>query len=126
MVSVGVVGGGGSWVEVAMVVRVGVCTGVGAGVGVTVAADVSIAARVEVGAGVGVGALVSPGPTVILDSAPAVDGEIGNDTVGVEVSPHPASTATLTNTLTISRGHMAQFYQTKYPALRNLSPAHRH
>ena len=36
------------------------------------------------------------------------------DAVRVEAFPQPVSTATLTNTLTMSRGHMAQFYQTKY------------
>ena len=93
----------------------------GAGVGVTVAVDVSVAANVEVGAGVVVGASVPLGPTAIVESTPAVGG--GGDTLGVEASPQPASAATLTNTLTMSHGHMAQFYQTKYPQPDNHSPA---
>ena len=80
-----------------VLVAIGLGVAVGAGVEVAVAADVSVAANVEVDAGC--------------------------DTVGVEAFPQPASTATPTNTLTMSHGHMDQFYQTKYPEPGNLSLA---
>ena len=79
MVKGGVVAGV-VWVEVGMVVGVGLFTAVRAGAGIGVAADVG--------------------------------GESGIASDGVETSPHPASMYTPTNTLTMSHGHMAQFYQT--------------